>query len=110
VITAGVDLAAQPERTAAATIRWGTGRALVEDIATRAEDEAILRVVKRARKTGIDCPSGWLSAFVGFVIAHHAHHAGGHADQSSARRDSMMRRTDLLVRRSTGPDTAKRLI
>jgi hypothetical protein len=39
VITAGVDLAAQPERTAVATIKWTAGRAVIEDVVCRADDE-----------------------------------------------------------------------
>jgi hypothetical protein len=43
VITAGVDLAAQPERTAIASIEWAAGRAVLKEVASYADDDAILR-------------------------------------------------------------------
>ena len=57
MITAGIDLGAQPERTAAASIKWTADRAVIEDVASRADDEGILQMVKQASKTGIDCHS-----------------------------------------------------
>jgi predicted nuclease with RNAse H fold len=98
VITAGVDLAAQPERTAVAIIKWSAGRAVIEDVACRADDEDVLKVVKLADKTGIDCPLGWPAAFVSFVTAHHAGHIGFPAGLPSSRRDLTMRRTDMFVK------------
>jgi Protein of unknown function (DUF429) len=101
VITAGIDLAAQPERTAAATMKWTAGGAVIEDVVCRADDEDVLRLVERASKTGIDCPFGWPAAFVGFVSAHHASHpvpAGG----PGSRRKLIVRRTDLFVHEQLG--------
>jgi predicted nuclease with RNAse H fold len=97
VITAGVDLAAQPERTAFATIKWTAGRAVIEDVAHRADDEVIIQVVKRADKTGIDCPFGWPAAFVSFVTSHHARHVSVPASEPGSRRNLTMRRTDVFV-------------
>lgn len=56
MITAGVDLAAQPERTAVATIEWSSDRAVIQGAACHADDEVILQAVKQPDKTGIDCP------------------------------------------------------
>jgi predicted nuclease with RNAse H fold len=97
VITAGVDLAAQPERTAIAIIKWADSRAVIQDVAYSAADDAILQAVKRADKTGIDCPFGWPAAFVGFVASHYAGHVSVPADGPGSRRNLTMRRTDLFV-------------
>jgi hypothetical protein len=42
VITAGVDLAAMPERTALASIEWARTRAVVRDLVCPADDDVIL--------------------------------------------------------------------
>jgi predicted nuclease with RNAse H fold len=96
VISAGIDLAAQPERTAVATINWTAGHAVIEDLVCRADDEDLLQMVKRVSKTGIDCPFGWPAEFVSFVTSHHASHLIP-ASRPSSRRDLTMRRTDLFV-------------
>jgi predicted nuclease with RNAse H fold len=98
VITAGVDLAAQPERTAVAIIEWSDGRAVIEDVTLGVDDEAILRAVRRADKAGIDCPFGWPTAFVGFVTSHH----GRHVSDPVPRRNLTMRRTDIFVHERLG--------
>jgi predicted nuclease with RNAse H fold len=97
VITAGIDLGAQPERTAAASIKWTADRAVIEDVASRADDEGILQMVKQASKTGIDCPFGWPADFVGFVASHHAGQLSIPADGHGTRRNLTMRRTDIFV-------------
>jgi predicted nuclease with RNAse H fold len=101
VITAGVDLAAQPKRTAVAAIKWTAGCAVIEDVVCCADDEAILQVVKRADKTGIDCPFGWPTAFISFVTSHHAGHVSLSSDRPGAR-NLTMRRTDVFVHEQLG--------
>ena len=96
MITAGVDLAAQPERTAVATIKWTAGCAIIENVACRADDEVILQVVKQADKTGIDCPFGWPTAFVSFVTSHQAGHVSIPSDWPSSG-NLARRRTDVFV-------------
>jgi len=102
VITAGVDLAAQPERTAVATIKWAAGRAVIEDVARPADDKVILQAVERADKTGIDCPFSWPAAFVSFVTSHHAGHVSIRADEPGSRRNLTTRRTDIFVHEQLG--------
>jgi hypothetical protein len=80
VITAGLDLAAMPERTALASIEWAGTRAIVRDIVCPAGDEVILEVIGQAGKTGIDCPLGWPDAFADFVAAHRSGHVALAAD------------------------------
>ena len=43
-------------------MKWTAGRAVIEDVVCRADDEDVLLVVERASKTGIDCPFGWPAA------------------------------------------------
>lgn len=102
MITVGVDLAAQPQRTAVAIIKWTAGRSVVEDVARPADDKVILQAVERAGKTGIDCPFGWPAAFVSFVTSHHAGHVSSRADGPGSRRNLTMRRTDVFVHEQLG--------
>ena len=102
MITAGVDLAAQPERTAVASIKWTAGRAVVEDVARPAYDKVILQAVERAGKTGVDCPFGWPAAFVSFVTSHHARHVSIRAAEPGSRRNITRRRTDIFVHEQLG--------
>lgn len=97
MLTAGVDLAARPERTALVSIEWTADRAIIRDVACPADDTVILAAIDRSDKTGMDCPLGWPTAFVEFVADHHAGHVGIPADDSDWRRSLTMRRTDLVV-------------
>jgi len=100
VITAGVDLAATPERTALASIEWARTRAVVRDLVCPADDDVILGAIAQAGKTGIDCPLGWPGAFVDFVAAHRSGHVALPRDDTGTgwRRELTMRRTDAFVR------------
>ena len=99
MITAGIDLAAVPERTALACIEWTGTRAVVRDVTCPAADDVVLAAIERADKSGIDCPFGWPDAFVKFVAAHRAGHVGLQLDGFSAgwRQELTMRRTDAFV-------------
>jgi predicted nuclease with RNAse H fold len=63
----GVDLAAEPVRTAVALLEWNDGKAVVEDLRIGADDEAVLAAVAAADKAGIDAPFGWPDAFAAFL-------------------------------------------
>jgi predicted nuclease with RNAse H fold len=52
----GVDLAAEPARTAVAVLGWDNGKAVVEDLRVGADDEAVLTALAAADKAGIDAP------------------------------------------------------
>src|SRR5260221_321065 len=74
MLTVGVDLAAEPERTAVARIEWSSGRARICDVICGADDGMILAAIAEAQKAGIDCPLGWPDDFVAFVAGHQARH------------------------------------
>jgi predicted nuclease with RNAse H fold len=100
VITAGLDLAAMPERTALASIEWAGTRAVIRDVVGPADDTAILKMIGQADKTGIDCPLGWPDAFVDFVAAHRSGPVTLPRDDTGTgwRRELTMRRSDAFVR------------
>jgi predicted nuclease with RNAse H fold len=104
MLTVGVDLAAEPERTAVARIEWHHGRAVVRDVTLGAGDSVIVAAVAGAQKAGIDCPLGWPDAFVAFVDAHHAGDVAVPADVAGRdwRRRLAWRLTDEVVREQTG--------
>jgi len=68
----GVDLAAEPDRTAVAVLRWDDGKVVVEDLLVGADDEAVLAALAAADKAGIDAPFGWPDAFAAFLAAYQA--------------------------------------
>jgi predicted nuclease with RNAse H fold len=102
MITAGVDLAASPAKTAIARVEWvnGAGARLLT-VHERAEDEAIIEAVRSAAKTGIDCPLGWPAPFVDFVHRHERGSVAPHEFRSTElRRSIAYRRTDLVLNRA----------
>ena len=72
VRTLGVDLAAEPTKSALAVLRWRSGRAEVERITLGATDSDIVAAAAGCDRVGIDAPFGWPDQFVRFVTAHHA--------------------------------------
>lgn len=72
MITLGVDLAAQPEKTAACVIEWRDKEAKVIKTRLAVDDDDLLKLIAQADKVGLDVPFGWPDAFVQGVCAHHA--------------------------------------
>ena len=100
MLTAGVDLAAEPARTALALIGWDDGKAAVTKLVRGAGDDVILAALGDAGKAGIDCPLGWPEAFTAFLAGHQAGHVAvpdGLTGQQWRRRLAW-RRTDEAVR------------
>ncbi|HVT65802.1 MAG TPA: DUF429 domain-containing protein [Mycobacteriales bacterium] len=97
MITVGVDLAADPKRTAVAIVEWIGRDARLIDLLTAADDEAILEVAVQADKTGIDCPLGWSDEFVQFVNDHHTGRVPVSPVDATARLPLRYRATDLLL-------------
>jgi predicted nuclease with RNAse H fold len=104
MLTAGVDLAAEPARTALALIGWADGKAVVTKLVRCAGDDVILAALADAGKAGIDCPLGWPEAFTAFLADNQAGHVAvpdGLTGQQWRRRLAW-RRTDEAVRARTG--------
>jgi predicted nuclease with RNAse H fold len=66
--TVGVDLAAEPAKTATAVIDWSRRGATVAVTLGQTDDD-IIASVGDADKVGLDCPVGWPDAFVDFLAA-----------------------------------------
>ena len=100
----GVDLAAEPARTAVAVLGWHDGKAVVEGLRVGADDEAVLAALAAADKAGIDAPFGWPDAFAVFLAAHQAGDVPvpGGLTGLQWRRQLAWRRTDEAVRAVTG--------
>jgi predicted nuclease with RNAse H fold len=67
--TVGIDLAAEPAKTAVAVIDWSPGAAVVRSVALKQTDDDIADLVEHAHKVGIDCPLGWPEPFIEFLSA-----------------------------------------
>jgi predicted nuclease with RNAse H fold len=101
VRTVGVDLAAQPQKTAVAVIDWRNGQAVVEQVALSQRDAQLVALIEDCDKAGLDCPLGWPEPFVDFLIAQRAGHAVATGD-IAARRRLAYRTTDLVLKEQTG--------
>jgi predicted nuclease with RNAse H fold len=104
MLTVGVDLAAEAERTAVARIEWSSGRARIREVVCGADDGVIVAAIAEAHKAGIDCPLGWPDEFVAFVAAHRAGHVTIPAGITGRewRRGLTLRLTDRVVAAETG--------
>ncbi|RVW05979.1 DUF429 domain-containing protein [Rhodococcus spongiicola] len=102
--TVGIDLAAEPARTAVAIIGWDDGSARVLDFRLGATDDDLVEVVFGADKCGIDAPFGWPDAFVDFVLAHRSRQGLVELElgSRSGRLPLVRRRTDRVVHEVTG--------
>jgi predicted nuclease with RNAse H fold len=70
VITLGIDLASQPEDTAAWFLEWASGRAeTTRNITRDLTDRALLELVPQADRVAIDAPFGWPDDFVEAVAS-----------------------------------------
>ena len=103
MITVGVDLSAEPQKTAIATIHWGRDTAVVADLKLDCPDADIVESIIGSDKAGIDCPLGWPDAFVEFVREHRDGNVAVPSDKSGKewRRDLTLRLTDLAVQQET---------
>jgi predicted nuclease with RNAse H fold len=104
MLTAGVDLAAEPKNTGMATIVWSADRAEVVDLAIDVDDAGIVLAAGNVAKMGIDCPLGWPDTFVQFL---RDFHEGSHVTIPTGadrkwRKSLANRETDLDVHRRLG--------
>lgn len=101
--TVGVDLAAEPARTALAVVEWSADCVRVVDVRMNIGDDDIAAAAAGARRVGIDSPFGWPDAFVDFVTAHHRGDPPAVSLQTrEERRPLTKRHTDLVVAQRTG--------
>jgi hypothetical protein len=71
VITAGVDLASQPENTGVCRLRWAGGGVRVEQLGGRLDDSGLAALLRSpVEKIGLDVPFGWPRLFVELVRRH----------------------------------------
>ena len=104
MLTAGVDLAAEPKGTALALVDWTSDSARVVDLQLGVTDEPIVEIASQVEKLGIDCALGWPQEFVNFVsqqsdvtLSQHNFDGG-----MAWRRSLAYRETDRHVREVTG--------
>ena len=105
---AGVDLAAEADRTGLAILNVGERESLnaqmtIDELLLGADDHAIRNAITQAGRTGIDVPLGWPQKFVEFV----SDHASGSLSAPVTtdrewRRGLALRETDRSVQRCTG--------
>ncbi|MCK6079817.1 DUF429 domain-containing protein [Microbacterium sp. EYE_5] len=103
MITTGVDLAAQPARTALAVIAWRGDHAELEHLQLGADDDTIVRLSRDSARVGVDCAFGWPDEFVAYVTAN-ARGDAPHPDHRGldGRRRLAYRDTDRAVQTLTG--------
>jgi predicted nuclease with RNAse H fold len=70
MLSVGIDLAAQPENTAAFEVRWHQSHAEILSWHNPVDDDQILTLIAKADKVGIDVPLGWPTEFVRAVYRH----------------------------------------
>jgi predicted nuclease with RNAse H fold len=102
-MTVGVDLAAEPKKTAIAVIDWAGSTATVRHLQLGVTDPEIVALSAGAEMVGIDCPFGWPVEFVEFVSAHsRGEVAPRQLFGSDWRRRLAYRDTDRFVREQVG--------
>lgn len=104
MLTAGVDLAAEPKGTALALVDWTASAARVVELQLGVTDEPIVEVAPQVDKLGIDCALGWPQLFVNFITQQADAALSNHNfDGGMAwRRSLAYRETDRHVREVTG--------
>jgi predicted nuclease with RNAse H fold len=104
VITAGIDLAAEPKATALALIEWNNNQAKLQELFLGVDDAQIVEATKGANKIGIDCAFGWPVEFFEFLTQHMNPNQipKGIDGAMDWRRTLSYRETDREVRKLTG--------
>lgn len=98
MLTAGVDLSADPKKTGVATLQWSDHDAHVTSLSVGGHtDSDLVELIQQVDKTGIDCPLGWPIAFIDYLIAHRA--GGRELVVPETRHPLTNRATDLHLRR-----------
>lgn len=105
MVVLGVDLAADPANTGAATLTLQGGWTVVDIVVPPVGDAALVELARTARKVGVDSPLGWPDDFVEAVGRHHRGLSWpAAADPVAQRRLLSKRATDRFVKSETGLD------
>jgi predicted nuclease with RNAse H fold len=104
VKTLGIDLAADPTRTAAAVIEWRGGQARLVHLSLGITDETVVELFRDTEVSGIDCPLGWPAPFLAFLLGHSRQDPDAvlSHDGLAGRRELVYRATDRFVTHQTG--------
>ena len=104
MITAGIDLAAEPKATALALIEWSNGQAEIQGLFLGVDDAQLVKLTKGVNKIGIDCAFGWPVEFFEFLTQHMNPNKipKGIDGAMEWRRTLSHRETDREVRKLTG--------
>lgn len=97
--TLGVDLSANPRKTAVAVLDWRPDRAELVELRLGVLDEDIISLIAGCDYTGIDCPLGWPAGLLPFLRGHVDNDAGAVLahDGLEGRRTLAYRQTDRFV-------------
>jgi predicted nuclease with RNAse H fold len=103
MISAGIDLAAEPKGTALALIEFSNNKAKLNYLEQGLDDEALIANTHKADKVGIDCAFGWPIKFSEFIKNHqdltNQELIDGGMDY---RRELSFRETDREIKKLTG--------
>jgi predicted nuclease with RNAse H fold len=104
MITAGIDLAAEPTGTALALIEWNGNKAKLQGLFLGVDDSQIVEATIGANKIGIDCAFGWPVEFFEFLTQHMNPNQTPQGIDGAMewRRTLSHRETDREVRKITG--------
>lgn len=102
MIFSGIDLAADPSKTGAATLKTSRKGPMLIDVHLNTSDLHIINHVLDADLTGIDAPLGWPRSFRRFINDHASGELVGQFVGTEERRELANRFTDLDVRRVAG--------
>jgi predicted nuclease with RNAse H fold len=103
MISAGIDLAAEPKGTALALIEFSKDKAQLSYLEQGLDDQALITNTNNADKVGIDCAFGWPIKFSQFIAKHQNLTSKELIDGGmDYRRELSFRETDREIRRLTG--------
>ena len=103
MISAGIDLAAEPKGTALALIEFTNNKAKLSYLEQGLDDQALITQTHNADKVGIDCAFGWPIKFSQFIVKHQDLTSTDLIDGGmDYRRELSFRETDREIRRLTG--------
>jgi predicted nuclease with RNAse H fold len=103
MISAGIDLAAEPKGTALALVEFSKHKAKLTLLEQGLDDKALIADTHHADKVGIDCAFGWPIQFAQFINNHQDIENKNPIDGGmDFRRELSFRETDREIKRLTG--------